>query len=344
MADERIHHAIKIVDPTTTSQQAAVDASGNLSVILASNTGVDIGDVDVTSVIPGVGATNLGKAEDQASVAADTLVAVAAIRDDALTAGAEVDTDGDYTFLRVDNEGAVWTQDRVLATAVAGGQVQVDVVAALPAGGNAIGTVTIDAAIPTGANTIGEVTIGAATTAAGDLAKAESSSHVSADVGVMALAVRDDTPVGLAADGEYIPLTTDSVGRLHVTDPNAGAGTPAGEVIDISTVAAVAAGSTSTTNLQTAELGGSTKKLTGVDVSSSVPMKVEIQQVDNDVAVTKIVLFGRAAEPIQWRPVHKDYFEVTFGATGGFDGWRTLVTNQDTSEAADLYATMYTED
>lgn len=52
--------------------------------------------------------------------------------------------------------------------------------------------------------------------AASDLGKAEDAVHSSGDVGVMALAVRRDTPTSLAgADGDYIPVTTDSLGRLH---------------------------------------------------------------------------------------------------------------------------------
>jgi hypothetical protein len=212
---------------------------------------------------------------------------------------------------------------------------------------NALGALYVDISaqpLATGSNTIGEVTIGAASTAAGDLAKAEDVAHGTGDVGVMALAVRRDTPTSIAdADNDYLPLTTDSAGRLHVTDPNAGAGVPAGEAITVTTVAAIAAGSTSTTNLQTAELGGSTKKLAGVDVSASVPIRVSIDEVNDDAVTTKVVLFGGAAEPIQWRPAHKDYFEKAFAANAGFDGWRATVTNMDTSEAADLYATFYTE-
>lgn len=48
------------------------------------------------------------------------------------------------------------------------------------------------------------------------LGKAEDSAHASGDVGVMSLAVRQDTLAALAANGDYIPLTTDSLGRLNV--------------------------------------------------------------------------------------------------------------------------------
>jgi len=72
---------------------------------LAANSGVDIGDVDVTSVITGTGATNLGKAIDSVAGATDTGVALLAVRDDALTTLTPVD--GDYVGLRVNSTGAL---------------------------------------------------------------------------------------------------------------------------------------------------------------------------------------------------------------------------------------------
>ncbi|MCI0635578.1 MAG: hypothetical protein L0206_16935, partial [Actinobacteria bacterium] len=73
---------------------------------LAANSGVNIGDVDVTSVIPGTGATNLGKAIDTATGATDTGVLALATRDDAL--GALTPLEGDNVQLRVDANGALW--------------------------------------------------------------------------------------------------------------------------------------------------------------------------------------------------------------------------------------------
>lgn len=141
----------------------ALPAGTNAIGKLAANTGVDIGDVDVTSVIPGTGATNLGKAVDSAGGATDTGVAPLAIRDDAL--GALTPIEGDYVNLRVDANGALWvipsgtvaisaaslplpsgaatsakqdtqtTHLSTLAGAVAGTEFQVDVLtSALPSG------------------------------------------------------------------------------------------------------------------------------------------------------------------------------------------------------------------
>jgi hypothetical protein len=72
---------------------------------LAANSGVDIGDVDVTSVIPGTGATNQGKAVDSVAGATDTGIAILAVRDDSLTT--LTPADGDYANLRVSSTGAL---------------------------------------------------------------------------------------------------------------------------------------------------------------------------------------------------------------------------------------------
>jgi len=108
----------KITDGTDT---ALVTAAGELNVIATAQPGVDIGDVTVnnaggaaavniqdggnsitvdgslgiTTIVPGTGATNLGKAEDAASVDGDTGVMILAKRVD--TASTQTTTDGDYT-------------------------------------------------------------------------------------------------------------------------------------------------------------------------------------------------------------------------------------------------------
>jgi hypothetical protein len=72
---------------------------------LAANSGVDIGDVDVTSIVPGTGATNLGKAEDAAHSSGDTGVMALAVRNDVLEALGG--SDGDYASLQVTKTGAL---------------------------------------------------------------------------------------------------------------------------------------------------------------------------------------------------------------------------------------------
>ena len=54
-------------------------------------------------------------------------------------------------------------------------------------------------------------------TGATSLGKAEDAAHTTGDVGVMALAVRKNTAVALGADGDYMPVIVDTLGRVHVT-------------------------------------------------------------------------------------------------------------------------------
>lgn len=75
---------------------------------LAANSGIDIGDVDVTSVVPGTGASNLGKPEDGGHTSGDVGVMALGIRVDTPNA-ARADTDLDYIPLATYRTGAVRT-------------------------------------------------------------------------------------------------------------------------------------------------------------------------------------------------------------------------------------------
>jgi hypothetical protein len=68
------------------------------------------GSVDVTSIVPGTAATNLGKAEDAAHTSGDVGVMPLAVRNDALAtlSGA----DGDYAPLQVDATGSLYTNNQ----------------------------------------------------------------------------------------------------------------------------------------------------------------------------------------------------------------------------------------
>lgn len=76
---------------------SALPAGTNAIGKLAANSGVDIGDVDVTSVIPGTGATNLGKQKD--TVVGSSDVGVAALARLRYTAGHSSGSDGSYDTL-----------------------------------------------------------------------------------------------------------------------------------------------------------------------------------------------------------------------------------------------------
>ena len=168
---------------------AALPAGTNAIGKLAANTGVDIGDVDVTSIVPGTGATNLGKAEDAVHATGDVGVMGLTVRRDADTTLAGLD--GDYAPMQVNATGALKVEvfdggdshtvdsaDLVtIAGAVTGTEMQVDVVAALPAGTNAIGKLAANSgvdigdvdvtSIAAGTNLVGDVGLSGARTSGG---------------------------------------------------------------------------------------------------------------------------------------------------------------------------------
>lgn len=88
--------------------QAAQSGTWNIGTVTTVTTVSAVTNVATigTSVTPGTGASNLGKAVDAAAGASDTGVAALVVRDDALTT--LTPADGDYTTLRVDSTGAVW--------------------------------------------------------------------------------------------------------------------------------------------------------------------------------------------------------------------------------------------
>ena len=145
------------------------------------------GSVAVTSVVPGTGATNLGKAEDAAHTSGDVGIMMLAVRDRLPLGAPLTDADGDYNPLVVDS--------------VTGG------LAVHLVGSSATQAVS-------GTLAISSVVAGTGST---HLGKAEDAAHASGHTGVMALAVRNDTVAALAgSNGDYIPFTTDAKGRLWV--------------------------------------------------------------------------------------------------------------------------------
>ena len=94
--DRKLHVAVMDALPAGTA------AIGKL----AANSGVDIGDVDVTSITPGTTATSLGKAEDAGHTTGDVGVMALAVRNDAGTSLAG--TDLDYVPLTVNASGALY--------------------------------------------------------------------------------------------------------------------------------------------------------------------------------------------------------------------------------------------
>jgi hypothetical protein len=175
---------------------AVTDGAGSLTVDVGAALPAgsnNIGDVDVLSVVPGVAATSLGKAEDAAHASGDTGVMALGVRRDTPASGAGAD--GDYATLNLSSSGRLYTSATIDT--------------ALPAGSNAIGNIgTITTSITPG-------------TAAANLGKAIDSAAGGTDTGVALLAVRDDALATLTpADGDYTVLRVSSTGALWVNVVN----------------------------------------------------------------------------------------------------------------------------
>jgi len=107
------------------------------------------------------------------------------------------------------------------------------------------------------------------------------------------------------------------------------------------TQATVAAGSSA--DLDGAQITSSkTGKLLGFDVAASVPFKVVLVTVLNGVeSANKSVLFSGGDRNVMWRTPGRQFITVAQNAGAGLDAFRLKVTNLDTSQAADLYASLY---
>ena len=188
--------------------------------------------------------------EDAAAAANPVGTALMLVREDA-RAGSLVSTDGDNVAARGTNAGELYVkdfdvEDRVdgiegllttidsdtgaLAGTVAGAELQVDVVASLPAGTNAIGKLSANSGVDIGDVDVTSVVPGVGAT---NLGKAEDAAHSSGDVGVAAMTVRQDTAAALSGtDADYQPLISDANGRLHVLDANSAAIAASLSVVD----------------------------------------------------------------------------------------------------------------
>lgn len=100
----------RVVLATDVALPAGTNAIGKL----AANSGVDIGDVDVTSLVPGVAATNLGKAEDAVHGSGDVGVMALAVRADSAAA---TGADGDYVPLLTDANGKLYVNPGTVTVA-----------------------------------------------------------------------------------------------------------------------------------------------------------------------------------------------------------------------------------
>ncbi len=181
---------IKIVD--SNGDELGIDASGYITANINGTVAISATDLDIRDLTHVSDSVKIGDGTETANVNASNEL--------------QVVDDGANTLL-----GTIDADTSALAGTVDGTELQVDIVAALPAGTNNIGDVDI-ASIAAGDNNIGNVDI---VTMPGIYA--EDSAHSSSDDGMFALAVRQDADAAFGADGDYGPLQLDSNGFLKVS-------------------------------------------------------------------------------------------------------------------------------
>lgn len=189
---------------TDNSGSITVDNGGTFAVQAAQSGTWNVGTVTTltgtTTLTPGTGATNLGKAEDGAHTTGDVGVMALAVRSN--TAASTSGTDGDYQPLITNTTGHLWVDASGQTLTVASHAVTNAGTFATQSVCTNAGTFAVQATVAAGATTIG---------------KAEDVASADADVGVPAMAVRKATPANTSGtDGDYEMLQM-SVGRLWVS-------------------------------------------------------------------------------------------------------------------------------
>ena len=75
-------------------------------------------------------------------------------------------------------------------------------------------------------------------------------------------------------------------------------------------------------------------------MAASVALKGQLFTVLNGApSSVKATLFSLAGTSEPWTVPSKKFFTQVENATAGFDGFRLTVTNEDTTQAADVYVT-----
>lgn len=105
--DYCVDYAHGIIYGVKASTQSTLTSGAYSIPVRGGSSSVALGSVAVSDVVPGVGATNLGKAEDAAHTTGDVGVMGLTVRQD--TPAALSDTDGDYQPSISNAFGAVWT-------------------------------------------------------------------------------------------------------------------------------------------------------------------------------------------------------------------------------------------
>ncbi|MGV0984979.1 MAG: hypothetical protein ACOYB2_10520 [Limnohabitans sp.] len=117
----------------------------------------------------------------------------------------------------------------------------------------------------------------------------------------------------------------------------ASSGAPTAPTFSTQTSSALGAGAN--VRLNHYVTSGKTGQLMGVDVASTVPLKVEVQTILTGTPTTRIVLFAPPFTGLMWRAPYKTF--ITRASADATSGFSVTVTNKDAATAADVYSTGY---
>ncbi len=140
--------------------------------------------------------------EDSTNTSGDVGLHVLTVRQDTLATSTSAN--GDYADFKVNALGELYVHDT-------------DANASLNSIETSTGSIDTKLTTTNSLLTTIDTSLNNIETEIASITHAEDSVHTSGDIGVMSLAVRNDAGTPLAADGDYIPLTTDSTGALRTT-------------------------------------------------------------------------------------------------------------------------------
>ena len=320
-------------------ERIATDAAGAMDVNVTASVALDVSGATVTvdselpaaaaladatanPTVPAVGAFGMGfDGVDWNRIAVD---AAGQLQVDVLSGGGgPEDTEDDVVAggqtaalgigMNYGWDGAQW--ERVNTDAA--GSMDVNVTLALPTGANVIGNVGLEA----GTNNIGDV----------DIVTAPWSATEGSALGEGVLLQGDDGT-------DRTNVLVDAAGHLQVDVlTGGGTATPSGPTVEALLASAVAAGGTGF--LDTAEITEA-EKIWQVHIASTIPFKYRIGFQENTVRSPQTGwMFGQAGTVEQWTPSSPDFYAHA-GASGGTDTIYVEYFNMDTSDTADIHATV----
>ncbi len=295
------------------TDSAVIDASGNVSVILAANSGVDIGDVDILSVPAPLNVTGGGTeaAALRVTIANDS-TGVVSIDDN----GGSITVDGTVTTTNsansVDDSAFVIATDDVTGIGFLADETTPD---SLDEGDIGIPRMTLDRKILTrivGATDANRLDI-------------DGSGHAQIDLAAVSVTA---VPISATAavNTELNPIFVQVVDTV----------TSGEEVQDFDTATAVAKDATDNHDYTVV---GTTFLLKSVIVSASGAQKIEVQTGPVASLVTKAVIFTSGAKPteqVDFSPA----IEVPVTSTGTV----RLIRRNDDNQAMDVYSTIIGND